>query len=264
MVFAGGMKKQRASGGASLRNGSVLMEFVVVAPLYFILLGGLFMVGDLVTNRVRFHIGEHFVTWVGASRFCPVVKDGANKGDKDPEQVKALIKPMYDLSIGGAVDDAGFRVDTPEEMSSQGQIYHNNFMQFYMGRIKSIPIAMPEWARGMYQMENAMQGSSDMDEYSSVVYERKGEDFHSYSFHRLLLPGIDDDNFNAIDNYSRSKAVSAGQLAADEDNILSNVIGGDKWVNELGEENGGQPNPVLKFHRHDSEDVHRFLGLFAQ
>lgn len=248
-------KGSGVDGGPPFRKGSVLMEFVVVAPLYFILLGGLFMVGDLVVNRVRFHIGEHFVTWVGASRHRPPGKTKEEQANK----IKALVKPMYDLSIAGAIDNAGFRIDTPNP--STEQIFHNSFMQFYMGRINQLPINMPEWARGMLEMENAMQGNANMDEYSTVNFKTKEVVFHSFSFHRRELSGIDNDIF---DNYSRSKDVSAGQLATDEDNILSNVITGERWVNELSEENGGEPNPKLSFERRDSDEVLRYLGPFAQ
>lgn len=235
-----------------LKRGSVLMEFIIVAPLYFILLGGLFIVGDLAMNKVRFHIGEHFVTWIGASRHCPV--SGARR---DPEQIKAWVKPMYDLSIGGAIDNAGFRVDTPEE-DTVSQYFHNHFMQFYMGRIKQLPVKMPDWARAMLSIGDVMQGNAINDEYATVSFESV-ESFHSYSFHRLPLAGIDT---KAYDSYSRSKDIPASQVVGDE--ILSNVVGADAWVNNLDEDRGGAPNPTVKISVKNEGDVLRFLGSFAQ
>ena len=253
MINIDKISRCRLVNGDSLRRGSVLMEFIIVAPLYFILLGGLFIVGDLAMNKIRFHIGEHFVTWVGASRYCPVV---ANGGARDPDQIKAWVKPMYDLSIGGAIDNAGFRVDTPKEDVSQ--YFHNHFMQFYMGRIKKLPVKMPDWARGMLSMGDVMQGNAINDEYATISFER-GESFHSYSFHRLPLAGIDT---KAYDSYSRSKDIPASQVVGDE--ILSHVVGADAWINNLDDDKGGAPNPTVKIAVKNEEDVLRFLGAFAE
>ena len=201
------MKNSGANSGEASRRGSVLMEFVVVAPLYFILLGGLFILGDLAMNRIRVHMGDHFVTWVGGSRFCPVKP--SSKDDKDVDKVQALLKPLYDLSIGGAVDEVGFKVDTPSDQRSSRWNHTdlNHFMRLYMGRVKRLPLKMPDWARGMFGMQDAVTGTANMDEYETITYT-SDECFRAYSFHRLLLTGIDTEDDGRSDTYSRARSIS--------------------------------------------------------
>lgn len=190
------------------RTGSVLMEFVIVAPLYFVLLGGLFIVGDLAMNRIRVHIGDHFVTWV------------AGCGVTDNEKVKRWLKPMYDLSIGGNIDSAGFKVDKANDKDSKRL---NQFMALYMGHVKRLPLKMPDWARGMFGMEEAVFGSSPNDEYANVTFE--SEHFRSFSFHRLPHVKVDP-KFNR--DFNRT-AISATNLV--QRGYLDNVYR-DTWPYE--------------------------------
>ncbi len=44
-------------------GGSVLMETVVALPLYFMLLGGIFWIGDLVLARQRTAIADRYLCW---------------------------------------------------------------------------------------------------------------------------------------------------------------------------------------------------------
>ena len=215
-----------------MRDGSVLMEFIVVAPLYFVLLGGLFILGDLVVNRIRIHMGDHFVTWVAGSRFCPVDESG----DKDSEKVRALLKPLYDLSIGGSPDDVGFKVDYYEgDTTSASNTRLNHFMGFYMGRIKRLSLKIPNWATGMFAMQEVMTSSADANRYSTINYQ-SDECFRSYSFHRLPLTGIDKNEASSSrDGYSRSRDVSSDELV--HDGYISRVVS-DYWISDPGYGNG--------------------------
>ncbi|MCL1856629.1 MAG: hypothetical protein FWF84_03170 [Kiritimatiellaeota bacterium] len=60
------------STGRAGRRGSVLMETVLVLPLYLTLLGGLFIVGDMLLGRLRLSAVERTYTWLVADRFDDV------------------------------------------------------------------------------------------------------------------------------------------------------------------------------------------------
>ena len=217
------------------RAGSVLMEFVIVAPLYFVLLGGLFIVGDLAMNRIRVHIGDHFVTWVAGS------------GVTDDKKVKRWLKPMYDVSIGGNIDDAGFKVD--RDTDKEGRRL-NQFMALFMGHVKRLPLKMPDWARGMFGMEEAVFGSSSNDEYANVTFE--SEHFRSFSFHRLPHVKVDTE-FNR--DFNR-KTVSAADLV--QRGYLDNVYR-DTWPYEPFAD---VARPELVSSQHGA--VSRTLGYFGE
>lgn len=229
------------------------MEFVLVAPLYFILLGGLFIVGDLTMNNVRRHMGDHFVTWVGGSRFCPVDENGYRTSEK----VQSILKPLYDLSIGGAVDGVGFKVDCEDKASGDDEL--NYFMRFYMGRVRKLPVAMPDWARGMLSMEESLSGKDVVDEYATVTLEQKNY-FRSYSFHRLALSGIDGGD-PVVDQNSRSRLVPASSLV--QSGYLGNVIA-EGWASEL-DDDGRAPIPSRDALSPGSDVNHsRALGMFGE
>lgn len=243
-----------------MRRGSVLMEFVVVAPLYFAILGGMFIVGDLVTNSARMHMGDFFVTWVGGGRFCPV---DAN-GDEDAKEVKALLKPLYDLSLNGAVDGVGFKVDY-EKGAEQSDQELNCFMRFYMGKVKELPISMPGYISGMFSMEDAMHGKDGADEYATVTFKRtEKDDFRSFSFHRQKLFGIDDDlpgGVRSPESNSRGRGIRASEMV--QAGYLGNVIA-EGWASDIGEE-GDAPTPSIDDLQPGVDVQHsRVLGMFGE
>lgn len=210
---------------ARCRRGSVLMEFVVVAPLYFVLLGGLFMVADLMVNKMRMHFGDHLVTWVAGSRFCP--SQGPN-GEDAATFVNGLVKTMFERSIGGAPGD-DFHVD--REIGSGMKV--NSFMALDMGCIDSLPIKMPSWARGMFAMQEVMTGDKVSELAAQNEFRYKCDFFRSFSFHRLALSGIDAGG-GAVDGYSRAKNIPIAYtlVSGNLDQILS-----DRWIGS--EEEGG-------------------------
>lgn len=203
------------------RRGSVLMEFIIVAPLYFVLLGGLFMLADLMVNKMRMHFGDHLVTWVAGSRFCP--SQGPN--DEDAATfVNGLVKTMFERSIGGAPGD-DFHVD--REIGSGMKV--NSFMAIDMGCIDSLPIKMPSWARGMFAMQDVMISGTLPELATKNEFRYKCDFFRSFSFHRLPSSEIDE-------GYSREKTIPIAQtlISGNIDLILS-----DHWV---GSEEGGNAN----------------------
>ena len=184
-----------------LRRGSVLMEFIVVAPLYFALLGGMYFVGELMLNRYRLAVGDHLGTWLAGTRLMD--RSGGND------------------AIGGLFQDYLFR-DT-HELAGQLSIGRdtrgmNYFMSMYGGGIKRLSISVPNWIRGMLYMHQAFSGG-DMDDLKTkrTFDYFKDADYHrSFSFHRSSgWPS------------SHNRAASAFDIVNSE--ILANVLG-DTWI----------------------------------
>lgn len=223
--------------------GSVLMEFVVVLPLYLLLLGGLFLVADLAVNKLRKHIGDELVTWVGASRFCP--QD--NTGQRDSGRVAALLLPLFERSIGGAV--IGFKVNSKEET-----LWQNNFMSCYAGGIIKLPIHMPEWVRGMMAVSDLMSGKSNSEWRNQSEIQIACDTSQTTVFQRQALSGIDMDS-DMGDAVSRDRAISACDVVVR--GYLDNVVNGE-WIH-LDESGAG---PALTAPQ--SIPKGRLLGVFAE
>ncbi len=179
------------------------MEFVIVAPLYFALLGGVFYVGELALNRMRLAVGDHTGTWLGASRFTP---DGAQ--------------------IGGMLGDVLFK-DTLEpvgtinvERSSDGKKL-NYYMALYKGGIERLEISLPMWAKGMLRMQDAAFGgdTADLADKDGYTYMEGATDhFRSYSFHRYA---------SSAWPATHNRAAPAKELVMK--GILANVVT-DVWI----------------------------------
>jgi len=178
-----------------MRRGSVLAEFVIVAPLYFVLLGGLLFVGEVSLNRLRMLVGDHAVTWLAATRFTQ------NRDD---------IAPLLgDYLFADAMQLVGLGVVSPDYDKVNG------FVAMYKGGIKRLSISMPAWAHGMLSMQEIMTGG---DVAASAVYDYLNDkDYQrSYSFHR---------HARYPDNLDRD--VAAESLI--QENILMNVLV-DDWI----------------------------------
>lgn len=205
-------------------RGSVLMEFIIVAPLYFLLLGGLFMVGGLGLNRIRMHVGDHLVTWVGGSRFCPT-ESGSQSGDaeKSWKKVKELTSQLFECPIGGmSTDDEGFEVKRPDDEPTRV----NDFMGLYFGGITRLPVNVPSWVRGMMGMQGAMtrDGNSEWFLMETAEYDC-GHD-RAYSFHRM---GLDFDSKNGGSDSLpyRSKFIRASDVVSR--GYLESVLN-ENWI----------------------------------
>lgn len=220
------------------------MEFVLVAPLYFLLLGGLFLVADLVVNRIRMQIGDELVTWVAASRFCPQ----SDNGERDASKVADLLDPLFERSIGGAV--IGFRVNTTNAAR------FNNFLDFCSGGISKLPVKVPEWVRGMMSMLGLMSGSSDSDWLNRSVVEVNCDFPRAYVFQRRALSGIDRDP-DPDDAASRDRALSASDVVTR--GYLEEVLM-DDWIHlDDGKE---EEAPSMRV----QQDIpkRRYLGMFGE
>ncbi len=181
----------------SARRGSVLMEFVIVAPLYFALLGGLFFAGELGLNRIRLHVGEHTGTWLGGTRFA----------DNDSPIGVFLKEHLFKetMELVGEIN-----VDRHKQ---DGKNAINNFMAFYKGGVRDLKVSMPDWARGMLFMQQAMgdDDTTDLTTKKTYTYFESAKDvYRSFSFHRFTN-GEEGRGWNAL---PASELVTGGKLGA--------------------------------------------------
>lgn len=177
------------------------MEFVVVAPLYFALLGGMFFVGEMALNRFRLLVGDHAGTWLAGTRLMD------KSGGGDP--IGALMQNFLFLDtheLAGAISVE----PSPDRL--------NYFMSMYSGGIKRLSVSVPNWMRGMLYMHQALSGGDMRDLREKRTYDfLSSEDFHrSFSFHR-----------NPSWPASHNRSAPAADIVGND--ILMNVLY-DSWI----------------------------------
>ena len=213
-------------GAGKRMRGSVLMEFVIVAPLYFALLGGLFFIGELTLNRLRMHIGDHTGTWLGATRLMGYPTDSKGNPLKGDLIAKLLQEKLFleTMELTGRI-----KVNQIKEDGSDSTKI-NRFMAMYAGGIEKLSVSLPDWARGMLFMQDAMTGedTSDFTTKQSYTYFSDAEnDWRDFSFHRYTHLYDGDSPRNPGIGKSNDRAGAAVNLVKGE--VLGNVIG-DGWI----------------------------------
>lgn len=217
-------------------NGSVLMECLVVLPIYFALLGGLFLIGEIVVNKMRVEIGDSVVTRLAADRM------GLNAPLGDAMtylfQEKFDGRGEYDVRQAHEEDDAA-------EV--------NFFATKYSGGV-TLDLHLPDWIRGWLSLGNVMAEDSqrDRDENGGELkwaevgengdltfFKSTANPFRAYVVHRMKPEDITSGNMveTMKTAYNRSRTtrdevqdwdgVSAGEMI--HRGILENVVR-DGWL----------------------------------
>ena len=187
----------------SSRKGSVLMEFVVVLPLYCALLGGMFFVGELMVNRIRLHVGDQVGTVMAATRLFQVSSDS----EDDP-----IVTTLGKYVFGDTLELAG-EITVGRDPKSL-----NGFMAMWAGGVKRLDVSAPDWMRGMLYMHESFNGSDMEDLKTKRVYSYlPGEDYRrSVSFHR-----------NSAWSEALNRSATSGEVVCY--GILVNVLS-DNWI----------------------------------
>lgn len=180
------------------------MEFVIVAPLYFLLLGAMFFVGEFMLNRIRLHIGDRCLVWSVADRFT-----GNSAAWAQPF--------MMDKLFGSTFEKAILTVDNGANKQ------FNNFCQYFQGGITELEIGIPQWAIGMVNMGKVLSGESltDDDSRSQFPFFQEDDSHDRYA----MLSRVPEDSVEV--GYSRSRGVFASNLLGN-DGYLMNVFL-DRW-----------------------------------
>ena len=110
-------------------NGSVLMETILVIPLYIAFFSGIFMLGDLELGRSRLNAGDRFAVWLAGNRHLGK-DDGAVKS-----AASGKFFPKSEFSEG-------------TELKSFAS--NKNKVDFYavVRGSSELKLALPEWAVG--------------------------------------------------------------------------------------------------------------------
>jgi len=107
--------------------GSVLMETILVIPLYIAFFSGIFMLGDLALGRSRLNAGDRFAVWLAGDRHVNQDDDAVKKA------ASGAFFPKSDFAEGTSL----------ESFSS-----HKTKVNFYavvQGAAK-LKLALPAWA----------------------------------------------------------------------------------------------------------------------
>ena len=197
------------------------MEFIVVLPLYFVLVGGLFFVGELMINRVRLQIGDFAVTWIGADRFSD----------------SSLCGTAMDFLFEEKFDGRGAYVVNESEDESK----INRFCALHLGGV-DLDIGMPSWILGMLWVQDVTTGGAKendselkWDELSTYSYWKNGENerefgFRSFSVHRIANDDMDYERARIHKVKEAQRGLGAAELLTG--NVLMNVLS-DRWVNNI-------------------------------
>ena len=150
--------KERASGRRS-EAGTVLLETVLVIPLFMIMLGGIFWIGDLAVTRQQLLIADRYVAWnkglryddrgqTGAGILHQLFfsdKEGIPSADHQPSVDSAEIQAVYDWS-----------------QVANGQV--------------GMKVRMPDWVHTMINAANIQYSGAWMENATGLHgRERKGD-----------------------------------------------------------------------------------------
>lgn len=109
--------KGRFPEGLRSRRGAAMMEFLLTFPVYAVLMGGLFLFGEMLTAKIRLQRAERFLVWsaeaghteqVGRVRDLAAQMVGAGKERATGRQVTADSEKMDVRLDRGEPDAAGF------------------------------------------------------------------------------------------------------------------------------------------------------------
>jgi len=135
------------------------METVLVIPLYMIMLGGIFWIGELMIARQKLVIADRYIAWNKGLRYD-------DKGQID----SGTIRKLYFSEPGGAP------LENQRVTSSVGTIADTfDWSHAAEGQAK-LDIEMPDWTRFMFNAGRAMYNSGEPDHKASGIQGRDKPD----------------------------------------------------------------------------------------
>lgn len=240
--------RRRAAGeGARLRvrgeGGSVLLEGILVLPIYLMLLGALFIIGDLMRARMKLQVVERCITWIGGDRYSGHGADGMKKllaavGDTETA-------PVTGLSVA--------------ELRDGDRLAGNSWLDAFMG-FAVVEVDVPVWmrlanahaARGM----ETTAGEKEELPFGDSYVVPAGENGEAVRQYRHLLvrrrPETGDPNY-----LRRAAGIEVA------DNVWINVSQREPWV-EGGEDRGFHDMPAAQEAAQEKEDYQRKLVAYGE
>ncbi len=149
------------------RRGSVLMETILVIPLYIAFFSGIYLLGDLELGRNRLAAADRFAVWLSGCRY----------GDKDDEAVKKDASKAF-------FPDGEFAEGTKLESFSSGKT-KADWYSVVRGAAE-LKMVLPVWAvgcrKGAIQLFADIGSSPDKELWDKLSFrarEIEGPDTHS-------------------------------------------------------------------------------------
>ncbi len=208
------MRRNGQNGGRG-DGGSVLTEFVIVAPLYLLLFGGVLLLNDMIGLKSKVSELDVFVTVAGSHR--------AYAGQA--EQVSAAIKRRVTAFLPGAVTIHNAIAEA--FVTDEDVALRNNWNAVYAGRA-DVSYRQPEPFCYLLEVQNLVQGEK-FDEPARYRFfaDPATKDFPTegekvYRFHLLQRHWTSGGGDGSYD-----RGASAASLVGDS--ILANVVG-DDWL----------------------------------
>ena len=126
---------------ARLDRGSVVMEFLMVLPIYFALIGGTFWVGELFIARDNVLVSDRLASnhWGGRHD-----RDNDRRNQNDNMMLTRLNLWSYNFINGGAVGDSPIVVGVKQTRALVNQYA---WAQVVGGKV-SLYVPQPSWTRG--------------------------------------------------------------------------------------------------------------------
>ena len=197
-------------------RGSVLTEFLIVAPLYLLLFGGLLLSNDMVRLKNKIAMVDVFVTMTGTHRFV-----GEEEAPKITEQVSHVWGDFMPGSVNSPLMIAN------EYQSSDGHTLSNRWNAVYAGRVDA-EYRLPWMINSLLSVQRVVFGDKNYAKHPQVY--RMYADPKTGEF-----PPENECRFHVIQRHWTTKASQKGfNRGADAyklvgDGILNNVMG-DAWL----------------------------------
>lgn len=158
------------------RRGSVLLETVIAIPLFMIMLGGIFWIGDLMVTRQQLVVADRYMAWNKGLRYD-------DRGQTDP----ATVHRLFFAEANGAPS----RYHQPKICDAKIDKTYD-WSHVASGQVR-LDMRMPEWTRYMFnagqvmyesgvplEQALAMQGRDQPDQRHVVLMRTKSEAEMSY------------------------------------------------------------------------------------
>ena len=223
-------------------RGSVMMEFIIVLPIYLCLFGGLFLTGEILLGRERLPENDRILAWL--CEYCG--KDDLVGVVTAPDRFKILTD--HD-------ENAGWEVDTTNlekwvgalDPSSQNYQIGNNYLTLYSSHMSVKMTKIPAWIRGPLSAVSIFSGNGNPWEDFSFTFDQMTDyDSHDNARHYVFkrVAAVDAD-------YDRK--VAPAELAT---GIVWNIVG-DTWPSE-------STTPAVGGNSYDNPEYNRSLTEFGE
>jgi hypothetical protein len=148
--------RTRVATSRRAEAGAVLMETVIAIPLYMILLGGIFWIGDLAITRMRLVAADRYVAW--------------NKGLRYDDRGKVNASDIHELFLS---DKYGIKSQYHQPSVRASQIQKTYDWSHMANGQVSARVQMPDWVYGMINAMRLHTGRGTWLSDTTVVYGRE-------------------------------------------------------------------------------------------